>query len=1088
MYSWTFVSGDDWKLTVLERPSSRDPKNISTEREPSNEPATAPAPSQRYVGGQEIARGGMGRVIEATDTVLARTVAVKEALTSDPDTLRRFARETRITARLEHPSIVPVYDAGTDPAAPFYVMRRVSGRPLSGLIMAAESLDERLALIPHLLACAQAIAHAHKRGVIHRDIKPSNILVGELGETVVIDWGIAKVIGESEEDDALPPMASDSLRTRIGTVAGTPGFMSPEQARGDDIGTGVDVWALGATLYYLLSRQLPHETHAKTPDDLLALAGHRPVPPIASVIPGVPPELAAITERALAFHVADRFPDAAALAEELSRFLTGQIVASHRYSMRERLVRWIRRNRAIVAIAILALAIVATVSTITIRGMVVARERADEAARQAEVERAKAQAHAQSELLARARAIATTHPTAAIAALGQLPATSALQGEADAIFATALGHGGATWALGQNTGLISVLAMDHSATKLMQLSHRGRLQIWDLDTREQIVDTTIVRSDLYPEWIPRGVLLYGDGATKLLDPQTGAIVPFGTSTGIQSVVASADGSRVAVIDGSRRAAWLDGTTGELAYVTPEGTSIKEIEMPLDGSWLAAASETEILVYSPRSELLFRRSAKSSWIAASQSKRLAYLDGRNIFECEVGPNPKWVERAGFNVTWPDYLGEWFLGRSPGALYGFSVDPNKPPSTISKIDGLASSMTLAGSGMLTFTTGTNAIDLLYFDAVRVLRIPMPETLVSPRVASRAGARRIAVAGNGGVYLIDLSYMLPLRQDQLLGHRAQFITRDHVIDIDDRGLWNVHLKDQTATLTEVTPHADIIDVEGARVLLADFPFQPTRLFVVDVEKMRVRTFDASIGALLDDGMLYLHDDALFLRRDDEPAGREVAKPLSATDIAIFSERNAFWVVSNNELLRGDLASGVVERRPFPFLPGATAAILDGRMVVGSEKEVRWDSLDGPLIATLEDSIATIFAVPGGVVVALASRSTMYIAIARDGTGTVHHLASATLTGTNQAGRLVVPSPSGTEVIELPSRRRWTHAIAKPRPGLAIPPDGSAILEQGSDRTWWMWSLPPANLDVAKLRETATNAREQDNRTLLWPWQAAR
>src|SRR5690606_30104943 len=146
-------------------------------------------PSDRYALGPEIARGGMGRVVEATDTLLGRVVALKEVLTMDADVLRRFARETRITARLEHPSIVPLHEAGmTAAGAPYYVMRKISGRPLEQLVAAAGTLNQRLVLVPHIVASAQAIAHAHERGIVHRDIKPSNILVGELGETIVIDW------------------------------------------------------------------------------------------------------------------------------------------------------------------------------------------------------------------------------------------------------------------------------------------------------------------------------------------------------------------------------------------------------------------------------------------------------------------------------------------------------------------------------------------------------------------------------------------------------------------------------------------------------------------------------------------------------------------------------------------------------------------------------------------------------------------------------------------------------------------------------------------------------------------------------------
>ncbi len=136
----------------------------------------------RYDLGAEIARGGMGRVVDARDNLLGRRVAVKQATATDPDSLQRFAREVQITARLEHPAIVPVHDAGTlDTGEPYYVMRKIAGEGLDALIHARAELDRRLPLVPNLAIAANAIAHAHDRGVLHRDLEAvSNILVGTL--------------------------------------------------------------------------------------------------------------------------------------------------------------------------------------------------------------------------------------------------------------------------------------------------------------------------------------------------------------------------------------------------------------------------------------------------------------------------------------------------------------------------------------------------------------------------------------------------------------------------------------------------------------------------------------------------------------------------------------------------------------------------------------------------------------------------------------------------------------------------------------------------------------------------------------------
>jgi serine/threonine protein kinase len=151
---------------------------------PDGQDADARVKEDRYRLGAELGRGGMGRVVEAFDTQLGRTVALKEVLPKGGAGIaRRFLREVQITARLEHASIVPLYDSGTTAdGRPFYVMRRVSGRPLDELFVRMRGFDERLTLLPSVLAAIDAIAHAHKRGVIHRDLKPANILVGDLSE------------------------------------------------------------------------------------------------------------------------------------------------------------------------------------------------------------------------------------------------------------------------------------------------------------------------------------------------------------------------------------------------------------------------------------------------------------------------------------------------------------------------------------------------------------------------------------------------------------------------------------------------------------------------------------------------------------------------------------------------------------------------------------------------------------------------------------------------------------------------------------------------------------------------------------------
>ncbi|MBA3541674.1 MAG: serine/threonine protein kinase, partial [Deltaproteobacteria bacterium] len=370
-------------------------------------PAMSPS---RYELADEIARGGMGRVVEAMDTVLGRVVAVKEALSFDPDSIRRFQRETKITARLEHPSIVPVHDAGTTSSGmPFYVMRKISGRPLEALVATSHTVNERLALIPHLVAATQAIAHAHVRGIVHRDIKPANILVGELGETIVIDWGLAKVIGEADEiTHGVSGPADDPIKTRVGIVFGTPGFMSPEQLRGAPVDERCDVYALGATLYHVLSRRPPH--HAKTADAMMLAAVTGPPTPLAELVIGVPPELSTIVDKALAYDPDHRYQDARALAGDLQQFLTGQLVASHHYTAKQRVIRFVKRHRVpVIAVSAALLALVVG-GTIAVNRVVDERDRADEAARIAVAEKRQAEERTDQLALTQARILVRTNP------------------------------------------------------------------------------------------------------------------------------------------------------------------------------------------------------------------------------------------------------------------------------------------------------------------------------------------------------------------------------------------------------------------------------------------------------------------------------------------------------------------------------------------------------------------------------------------------------------------------------------------------------------------------------------------------------
>ena len=169
----------------------------------------------------ELGRGGMGRVAEARDRVLDRTVAIKHMLATDGVGLARFEREVRITARLQHPGIVPILDAGRDDDGhPYYVMRKIDGVALAERV-AKRTVRDRLALVPAMLAAVDAVAYAHAQGIVHRDIKPWNILLGKFGEALMIDWGLARDLNAQPITE--PPERSsggDPALTRLGSAYG----------------------------------------------------------------------------------------------------------------------------------------------------------------------------------------------------------------------------------------------------------------------------------------------------------------------------------------------------------------------------------------------------------------------------------------------------------------------------------------------------------------------------------------------------------------------------------------------------------------------------------------------------------------------------------------------------------------------------------------------------------------------------------------------------------------------------------------------------------------------------------------------------
>jgi hypothetical protein len=1074
-------------------------------------PDIAPPFAERYQLGAELGRGGMGRVVEAFDIQLGRTVALKEVLPR-AGVDQRFEREIQITARLEHPSIVPLYDAGKMPdGRPFYVMRRVTGRPLDELIGKHEELEDRLCLLPNVLAAIDAIAHAHKRGIIHRDLKPGNILVGDNGETIVIDWGLAKVIGEADatagsrvEMAVAGPAGAEALHTLAGAVFGTPGFMAPEQARGDELGPEGDVFALGATLYQLLVGRPPIGGTSAT--DVIASSIRPRIQPVAEAAPTAPAELVAIVEKALAFEAAERYPHAGGLAEDVRRFLTGQIVAAHRYTRRERLGRFARKHRAPLSVAALALAAGAVMAWIGVHRIVTERDAANEARGEAESQREQTLAanaqlveRADQLLVTRARALVETNPTEAIALLKDLRANSPRIEEARAIATSAISRGVA-WAM-RSEGEPRHVAVDAEVSHLAVMTS-DTLRVWDLLTHRVVYERAA--RDAVPIWVANHqLLLLRATGCELLEPRTGAIETLPDLPASWRGIATTAGDRVAILGQAGAAGIFELATKQWKPMWP-GHTASELEYAPDGSWVALADPHGLVILDAAGTVIFERAGAVS-LQGSTARSVSALDRSSksprALEIELVATPQLYE---YPIALPPhdflmqakYRGDTLSVTSTtftNHYIGHKLAWTTPESTlqVNTADDIGASIDVraAPDGSLRFSG----------DELEG-RIATPVPVAKARVMGRHGQDRFVVVTNGLVLIYDLGEIVPRTIVKHGEFMADWIDDDTMLLWPDDAPPTYRFHDLgTGVDTTIDFAAQYFaravsgDPASGRMLMIE-PSGPHQERLVELQKgeakVRVITTASSINAkLVANGVMFARDNdpRVLYAPKHEPFVELIKVDGGVLSLMPLANNRFAALGKTGELVRGALAGGAVERVHVEVDANSFVATdQDGHPIVATGKKLfQWNTTLHEL-AELPRAAVAIWVAPKGLIAILDDNTALYLETT--GKVVVHDVVapSSSVPAIASDGTWIASLGNGGKItiVELPSLVRWELPDNKSASPLLVAAPRKRRLIRGVGSTLAIYDFPRPGQDFATWLDDHTNAYEHPDGFVSWPW----
>lgn len=933
-------------------------------------------PDQRFVEKSELGRGGMGRVVEATDRALGRSVAIKQSLATQAVDLARFEREVRITAQLQHPSVIPILDVGRDPEGhPFYIMRKIEGEPLADRVMLAETVRDRVALVSSFLNAVDAAAYAHARRIIHRDIKPWNILLGPFGETLLIDWGIARELDDTSEDPKTPADTGTAL-TRLGVAQGTPGFLAPEQARGEVVDVRADVYSLGATLFYVLANKLPYGRISAT--EAIDHAASGKPPDFAEIPDEVPRELVAICVKAMAPEPEDRYAHAGELAADLRRFLAGQLVAAHDYSTGEKVMKWVRRHRIAVTVAALALVAVAVVSIVSVRSVIHDRDAAREA-------RILAEERADDVLLDRARVLAQVDPTSSLATLRELRVDSPRWEIARSIIRSAI-LGGIERRIAHHDDFVRAVAISPDGKRVV--SSGSRLELYDRETRRSTPLAALVATTL--RWRdPRTIGYLADGIVGMIDVETGTSRQLAIKDAVQLEVAG----------------------GQFVVRTRDGAVLAGVDTVVDKGAVAVATRGTQIAILTASAITIVDGAARKVIAldivatqgtiqlSSDGKRVAALIGNIAREWRLDSDDAPRQWSSFGEL--QYAGATLYARNLRGFY--SLESATPTARLTLSDQEVSRL---GAHIIPFDDGALLVsdrsDLVYVTTDGSRQFPHRAMVINSAAVARDGTV-IVLATERDVVLLDLRLALPasfavpvttelfgaspsqalVRMIPVKTDPAAFVPGISLVDLDSHRVTalapEVGLRPFVyGDLFGVTPKVGSVilwDASGKRVFererVANFRVDKLTVYFADDDGVvwrqlvggePVRLGQLPIKATLPTGISAVRDIVLIdgepiLNVYDKPSarffrasGEELSLGLPGFAPNLYAGRNGVWFAidfSTGTLWR--TSNGVARQIPFEHDPGGLEMIGDRLLVITKDSVICELDLDGHVLRTV-------------------------------------------------------------------------------------------------------------------------------------------